>query len=164
MPAGFGVSNHRMFVLDIRTQSIVGSSPPKVVRMAARRLNTTIPHVAERYVAMLERLTEEHRLNSRFITVASSGLTSDLVWWNVNKIDKESIMITCGAPNGSVGKSRTAGFRSCLRRPFGFGGVRSTSRFSVVFNIRLKTGVICAEQLNAVEFHVHFAWEKRCYR
>jgi hypothetical protein len=79
-----------MFVIDIWTQWITGSSPPKVVRMTARRLNTTIPHVAEKYVNMLERLTEEHRLNSRHITVASSGVTTDLVRWNVNKIDKES--------------------------------------------------------------------------
>ena len=90
MPAGFGVGDHRLFVVDFRTQSIVGASPPKVVRVAARRLNTSIPHVAERYVSMLERLTEEHRLNSRLIKVASSGRSKDLVRWKVNKIDEES--------------------------------------------------------------------------
>jgi hypothetical protein len=89
MPAGFGVGDHQMFVIDVRTQSIVGGSPPKVAKMAARRLNTTIPHVAERYVATLEQLTEAHHLNSRLITVASSGLNKDLVRWNINKIDKE---------------------------------------------------------------------------
>jgi hypothetical protein len=90
MPAGFGVGDHRMFVVDFRTQSLVGSSPPKVVRMAARRLNTKIPRVAERYVTTLERLTEEHRLNSRLITVASSGLSKELVRWHINKIDQEA--------------------------------------------------------------------------
>ena len=78
------------FVVDFRTQSLVGSSPPKVVRMAARRLNTKIPRVAERYVTTLERLTEEHRLNSRLITVASSGLSKELVRWHINKIDQEA--------------------------------------------------------------------------
>lgn len=47
MPAGFGVGNHRMFVVDFRTQTLVGASPLKAVRVAARRLNTMIPHVAE---------------------------------------------------------------------------------------------------------------------
>jgi hypothetical protein len=57
MPAGFGVGDHRMFIVDFATQSIVGASPPKVVRVAARRLNTTIPHVAEKYVSLLEKKT-----------------------------------------------------------------------------------------------------------
>ena len=60
-----------VFVVDFRTQSIVGASPPKVVRVAARRLNTTIPHVAEKCMAKLEQLMEEHHLNSRLIIVAS---------------------------------------------------------------------------------------------
>ena len=50
-----------------------------MVRVAARRLNTTIPHVAEKYVSMLEKKTEEHRLNSRLIQANQ-----------VNMIDKES--------------------------------------------------------------------------
>ncbi len=90
MPAGFGVGDHRMFVIDVRTQSVIGSSPPKVVRVAARRLNTSIPRAAEKYVQELERLMEEHRLNSRLITAATDGVTTDLVRWNVNKIDKEA--------------------------------------------------------------------------
>ena len=60
MPAGFGVGDHRMFVVDFRLQSLVGATPPKVVRIAARRLNTTIPNVAERYVTILEELFLTH--------------------------------------------------------------------------------------------------------
>ena len=73
MPAGFGVGDHRMFVVDFRLQSLVGASPPKVVRVAARRLNTKIPLVAERYVRKLEELFLSHRLNSRLVSVGSSG-------------------------------------------------------------------------------------------
>jgi hypothetical protein len=90
MPSGFGVGDHRLFVVDFCTQSLVGASPPKVVRVAGRRLNTSIPHVAERYVAMLERLTEEHRLNSWLIKVALLGQSKELVRWKVNKINGES--------------------------------------------------------------------------
>jgi hypothetical protein len=35
MPAGYGVGDHRLFVVDFRLQSLVGASPPKVVRVAA---------------------------------------------------------------------------------------------------------------------------------
>lgn len=56
-----------MFVVDVRLQSLVGASLPKVVRVAARRLNMSIPHVAERYVEKLEDPYVSHRLNSRLV-------------------------------------------------------------------------------------------------
>ena len=31
MPAGYGVGDHRLFVVDFQLQSLVGASPPKVV-------------------------------------------------------------------------------------------------------------------------------------
>jgi hypothetical protein len=73
MPAGFGVSDHRMFVVQFWLQSLVGASPPKVVRVAARQLNTTIPHVAERYVKRLEDLYISHHVNSRLIKAETSS-------------------------------------------------------------------------------------------
>ena len=90
MPAGFGVGDHRMFVVDFRLQSLVSASPPKVVRIAARRLNTTIPYVAERYVQKLEELFLSHRLNSRLVDVEANSQSKDLVRWKANKIDQES--------------------------------------------------------------------------
>ncbi len=42
MPVGYGVGNNRMFVVDFLTSSLVGSTPPKIVHAAARRLNTKI--------------------------------------------------------------------------------------------------------------------------
>ena len=90
MPVGFGVGDHRMFVVDFRQQSLVGASPPKVVRVAARRLNTKIPHVADRYVNKLEELILNHRLNSRLLAAEASSESRDLVRWKINKIDQES--------------------------------------------------------------------------
>ena len=54
MPAGYGVGDHRLFVIDLLTSSIVGHTPPKIVRAAARRLNTAIPGALDQYVKMLE--------------------------------------------------------------------------------------------------------------
>ena len=90
MPAGFGVGDHRMFVVDFQLQSLVGASPLKVVRVAVRRLNTTIPQVAERYVTMLEDLLITHCLNSRMIRAEASLPTKDSVRREINEIDEES--------------------------------------------------------------------------
>lgn len=90
MPAGYGVGDHRLFVVDFRQQSLVGASPPKVVRVAARRLNTKIPHVAERYVNKLEDLFISHRLNSRLVQAEASSTSNDLVRWKTNRLDQES--------------------------------------------------------------------------
>jgi hypothetical protein len=90
MPAGFGVGNHGMFVVDFCLQSLVGATPPTVVRLAARRLNTTIPNVAERYVTLLEDLFITHRLNSRMIRADASLSTKDSIRRETNNIDAES--------------------------------------------------------------------------
>jgi hypothetical protein len=46
MPVGYGVGDHRLFVVDFSTASMVGTCPPKIIRPALRRLNTKIPNCA----------------------------------------------------------------------------------------------------------------------
>jgi hypothetical protein len=43
MPAGYGIGDHQLFVVDFVATDIIGNSPPKVVRPASRCLNTKIP-------------------------------------------------------------------------------------------------------------------------
>ena len=43
MPFGYGVGNHRAFILDIPLESLVGINPVRIVRPASRRLNSRIP-------------------------------------------------------------------------------------------------------------------------
>ena len=43
MPAGYGIGDHRLFVIDFLTSSLIENSPPRIVRAQARRLNTNIP-------------------------------------------------------------------------------------------------------------------------
>ena len=50
MLAGYGVRDHRLFVVDLITSTLTGNNPPKIQRPAARRLNTKLPGVAERYI------------------------------------------------------------------------------------------------------------------
>jgi hypothetical protein len=56
MPAGYGVGDHRMFVIDFQEASLVGTEPFRVQRYAARRLNTKVSSGATR--KYVERLKE----------------------------------------------------------------------------------------------------------
>ena len=62
IPARCGAGDHRMFVIDFLTSSLVGSSPPRIVRAKARRLNTNIPGVADKYYSKLEDQVLRHKL------------------------------------------------------------------------------------------------------
>ncbi len=54
MPTGYGIGDHRLFVIDIHTSTLIGTAPPRARRAASRRLNTCFPHVAKKYAASLE--------------------------------------------------------------------------------------------------------------
>ena len=62
MPAGFGIGDHRLFIIDFLTASLIGTNPPRAVRPMARRLNTRIGGCADRYVDLLEPQLIRHRL------------------------------------------------------------------------------------------------------
>ena len=51
-----------IFVMDILTSLLIGRSPPKIVRAAARRLNAMIPNTEAEYVHRLETLMEHHKM------------------------------------------------------------------------------------------------------
>ena len=42
IPAGYGVGNHRFFILELPISSLIGQTPPKIIRSGAIRLNTKI--------------------------------------------------------------------------------------------------------------------------
>ena len=62
MPVGYGIGDHRLFVVDVLTESMVGTSPPKIVRPAARRLNTKIEGCLEIYNGILEEQLIQHKM------------------------------------------------------------------------------------------------------
>ena len=72
MPAGFGVGDHRMFVVDFCTASLIGLAPPKIVRSQSRRLNTMIPGVEARYLRVLEQLMTRHKMVPKLMAAAST--------------------------------------------------------------------------------------------
>ena len=91
MPAGFVIDDHRLCVLDFLTSSLVGHEPPKIVRAAARRLNSQIPISREKknYLERFEDLIIEHKIVER-VGAANDKLTSKaLLKINMYTIDKE---------------------------------------------------------------------------
>ncbi len=60
MPFGYGTGDHRMFVLDITMESLVGKTLTKVVRPASRRLNSRVPGCGEAYNKSLEHNIVQH--------------------------------------------------------------------------------------------------------
>ena len=49
MPVGFGLGDHRLFVIDFATTTLVGSGTTTVVRPTLRRLNTNIHGCTDLY-------------------------------------------------------------------------------------------------------------------
>ena len=99
MPCGYGVGDHRVFVVDFLTSSWVGDEPLKIVRPAARRLNTRIPTAAEAYRTELEQLITRHRLIERVGAVYNSGRSRRWMQAAMNAIDKEGGQYMLGAEN-----------------------------------------------------------------
>jgi hypothetical protein len=89
MPCGFGVGDHRLFVVDIKTESLVGAKPPRVIRAGARKLNTKLPHVKEKYIDVLERELRSHRIPQRILEAASCSPHRAVVKEKTDAVDAE---------------------------------------------------------------------------
>ena len=90
MRAGFGIGDHRLFVVDFRLESMIGNAPPKIVRAAARRLNTKIPRIADKYTETVEEKILEHQLNSKLVQAQKTSQTVQELRERVDKIDRDS--------------------------------------------------------------------------
>jgi hypothetical protein len=42
MPAGFGVGDHHLFVVNFQEASLIGEAPHRIKRFSSRRLNTKV--------------------------------------------------------------------------------------------------------------------------
>jgi hypothetical protein len=62
MPFGYGVGNHRAFIVDIPIESLVGINPVKIVCPTGRRLNSRLPGCSKVYINSFESNIIRHRL------------------------------------------------------------------------------------------------------
>ena len=90
MPCGYGVGDHRLFVIDFLTSSLVGNTPPSIVRAQARRLNTKIPQAADKYVVNLEKNLLHHKNIQRLGAAHESSIHKSVVKERVDAIDRET--------------------------------------------------------------------------
>ncbi len=90
MPAGYGIGDHRLFVVDFVLSSLIGDSTTHIQRPAVRRLNTWLPNVAERYAAIYEEKVIRHRLIERLAEAHKEGLGEEEAMQMIKKVDKES--------------------------------------------------------------------------
>jgi hypothetical protein len=89
MLAGYGIGNHRLFVINFSMMDIIGKSPPRIVRPASRRLNTKIPRVAAEYTQILEKKILKHRLIERTGAAHISSKSRRKVAKHLNRLDNE---------------------------------------------------------------------------
>ena len=90
MPVEYGVEDHRLFIIDFLKSCLVGASPPSIVRLSARRLNSRIAAAAENYSDRFEHLVLEHKLVKRIGKAHESSSVAQIMKENINKIDIES--------------------------------------------------------------------------
>jgi hypothetical protein len=90
MPAGYGIGDHRLFVVDFLTSSITGAIPHKIVRPKARRLHTTIPRAEGAYNTRLEYLFRKHRIVERMGAVHETAQSAEEAKDRLDVIDKET--------------------------------------------------------------------------
>lgn len=91
MPAGYGVGDHRMFVIDFQESSIIGTTQFRVERHTSRRLNTKVSSGAtKKYVTRLEANLQKHRLLEKLTNLQVCGRTKRK-WTQreLNKIDRQ---------------------------------------------------------------------------
>jgi hypothetical protein len=98
MPAGFGVGDHRLFVLDMQASSLIGKEPLKVKRITSRCLNTKVSSGATRnYLARLEASLSCHRLIECMGELHESCRSKDKFQRGMNRLDRESMALMTNA-------------------------------------------------------------------
>jgi hypothetical protein len=89
MPAGYGIGDHCLFVIDFVASLLIGTSPKRIVQPQARRLTCKILGAVEQYNKRLEEKILHHRLIKQLGQVH----VSDIPQWEkkqqLDKIDAE---------------------------------------------------------------------------
>jgi hypothetical protein len=91
MPAGYGIGDHRMFIVDLVQSSMIGETPCQIQQLVSRRLNTKVPggNMAK-YIAMLESSLVRHRLIERLGRAYKKSKSKKALCHRFNKIKQES--------------------------------------------------------------------------
>ena len=97
MPAGYGMGDHQMFIVDFLTSSLVGICQPSITHAGARRLNTNIHGAASRYAADVEEHVLRHKAIQHYGQAHESSPEKQAAKREYVKIDRESKQYMLGA-------------------------------------------------------------------
>jgi hypothetical protein len=89
MPAGYGIGDHRLFVINFFAADMIGISHQKVARSTSRQLNTKISRVAAAYARILEGKVLSHQLIELMGAAHQKSKSRALARRHLNKLDKE---------------------------------------------------------------------------
>ncbi len=91
MPTGYGIGDHRLFIIDLHTALLVGPGPPRERRAVSRRLNTRLPHVVKKFTDNLEENLRRHRLIEKLGEAHSGSTDKEGVRSKIGKVDESSL-------------------------------------------------------------------------
>ncbi len=89
MPAGYGIGDHRLFVINFSAADMIGIPCQKVTHPTSRGLNTKIPRVAAAYIRILEGKVLSQQLMERMGAAHWKSKSRALARRCLNKLDKE---------------------------------------------------------------------------
>jgi hypothetical protein len=89
MPFGYGVDDHRAFIVNIPIESLVDINPVKIVCPAGRRLNSRLPGCSKVYIDSLESNIIRHRLLERLHEAHTGAYSNSERAWRVIMIKEE---------------------------------------------------------------------------
>jgi hypothetical protein len=89
MPFGYGIGDHRAFILDIPIKSLIGEDPVKIACPVGRCLNSRIPRCSNAYIKSLEENIRRHRLLERLHDTHMGGYSAGERARRVMIIDEE---------------------------------------------------------------------------
>jgi hypothetical protein len=182
MPAGFGVGDHRLFVVDFQEESLVGTAP-----FASRRLNTKASSGAtQKYLRHLEEQLSRHRLIERLGQLHTTCTSRRSFQRGLDKLDRQSREIMLNAekkcwriksglipfsPEAALWIRRTQVYRSLLRYHRGLIRNRGTARrcgilhcFSISIEDILQRIKVCIKQCDYFRKHGKQYRRKHLYK
>ena len=92
MPFGYGIGDHRAFILDIPLKLLAGVDPVKIVCPAGQQLNSKLPSCSEYYIASFQGNITRHQLLERLHKAHTREYSAEEWARRVVSIDEEGKM------------------------------------------------------------------------
>jgi hypothetical protein len=89
MPFGYGVGDHRAFVLDVPLESLIGIDPVKIVQPVGRQLNSRLASCCKTYIESLESNITRHCLLECLHEAHTGTYSDEMRAQKIILIDKE---------------------------------------------------------------------------